>query len=74
MWKGYPFPLSVALATLLSMKRAPICPACQSSQVKEIVYGLPDIEIFDFEKHEVGGCCVSDNDPGFKCKSCDLEF
>ena len=58
----------------MGMKTQKECPACQGSDIKEIVYGLPDIESFDFEKYEVGGCCVSDNDPGFKCKSCDLEF
>jgi hypothetical protein len=64
----------VAADTVLGMKKQRVCPACQGSDFKEIVYGLPDIESFDFEKHAVGGCCVSDNDPGFKCKSCDLEF
>ena len=56
------------------MKTKRVCPACQGSEIKKIVYGLPDIESFDFEKHAVGGYCVSDNDPSFKCKSCDLEF
>ena len=56
------------------MKTKRVCPACQGSDIKEIVYGMPDIESFDFEKYEVGGCCVSDDDPDFKCKSCDLEF
>ena len=36
----------------------------------EIVYGLPDIESFDFEKYEVGGCCVTPNDPKFSCTEC----
>ena len=58
----------------MGMKTKRVCPVCQGTEIKEIVYGLPDIETFDFEKHAVGGCCVSDNDPGFKCKSCDLEF
>ena len=66
--------MSVAADTVLGMKKRLACPACQGSDIKEIVYGMPDIESFDFEKYEVGGCCVSDNDPGFKCKSCDLEF
>jgi len=53
------------------MKKQRMCPACQGSDIKEIVYGLPDIESFDFEKHAVGGCCVSDNDPDFKCMKCE---
>jgi hypothetical protein len=63
--------LSVAADTVLGMKKQRVCPACQGFDIKEIVYGLPDIESFDFEKHEVGGCCVSDNDPGFKCMKCE---
>ena len=39
--------------------------------MKEIVYGLPDIESFDFEKYEVGGCCVTDEDAKYKCLTCD---
>ena len=66
--------MSVSADTVLGMKKQRVCPACQGLDIKEIIYGLPDIEGFDFEKHAVGGCCVSDNDPGFKCKSCDLEF
>ena len=64
----------MALATLLSMKRAPICPACQSGQVKEIVYGLPDIESFDFEKHAVGGCLVTGNDDTYRCSGCEYSW
>jgi len=56
------------------MKSQTLCPGCGSALIKEIIYGLPDIENFDFEKHEVGGCCVSDDDPGFLCKNCNLEF
>jgi transposase-like protein len=52
------------------MKTRLICPACNSTQVKEIAYGMPDFESFDFEKYEVGGCCVTDNDPKYLCKSC----
>ena len=56
------------------MNKQLVCPACQSTDIKEIVYGLPDIESFDFEKHAVGGCCVSDNDPSYLCKTCKAEF
>ena len=32
------------------MKTRLICPACNSTEVKEIVYGFPDVENFDFDK------------------------
>jgi transposase-like protein len=51
------------------MKTRLICPACNSTEVKEIAYGFPGSE-FDFDKYEVGGCCVTDNDPDFKCMKC----
>ena len=53
------------------MKAQLICPLCQGKEVKEIVYGLPDIESFDFERYEVGGCCVTDEDAKYKCLTCD---
>jgi len=46
-----------------------VCPDCNSSEVKEIAYGFPGSE-FDFDKYEVGGCCVTDNDPEYKCIKC----
>ena len=56
------------------MKSQLVCPLCQGKEVKKIVYGLPDIESFDFEKYEVGGCCVSDEDARYKCQSCHHSF
>jgi hypothetical protein len=53
------------------MKKRLICPACNSTQVKEIVYGFPDVENFDFDKFEVGGCCVTGRDPMYKCMKCE---
>jgi hypothetical protein len=52
------------------MKAPLICPRCSSSEVKEIVYGLPDVENFDFDKFEVGGCCIDERDPMHKCMKC----
>lgn len=51
-----------------------VCPAClQIGTLRKILYGMPDPEIFDFEKYEVGGCCVSPDgiDPDVKCRVCD---
>jgi len=65
--KCYPPPLSVGVDRFEGMKSPVICPNCQTDQVKEIIYGLPDIENFDFEKYEVGGCCVTQDDPRYLC-------
>jgi len=54
-------------------ENAPNLPACNSPEVKEIAYGFPGSE-FDFDKYEVGGCCVTDNDPDFKCMKCETTW
>jgi hypothetical protein len=43
--------------------------------MRQILYGMPDPEFFDFEKYAVGGCCVSPFgiDPDIRCKECDWE-
>jgi hypothetical protein len=50
-----------------------ICPECQQvDTLRKIIYGMPDPETFDFEKYEVGGCCMNGDggDPEISCKSC----
>ena len=64
----------MALSTFRVMKIKLRCPSCQSVEVKEILYGLPDPESFDFEKYEVGGCCVTPNDPKYWCEVCKAGF
>ena len=66
--------MSVAADTVLGMKKQRVCPACQSSDIKEIIYGLPDIESFDFEKHAVGGCLVTGNDDTYRCSGCEYSW
>jgi hypothetical protein len=56
------------------MKEVLICPSCSSPQVKEIIYGLPDVENFDFDQFEVGGCCVTGEDPLYKCMRCESSW
>jgi hypothetical protein len=56
------------------MNKALICPVCGGGDLKEIIYGLPDPESFDFEKYEVGGCCVTDEDAKYKCLICDSSW
>jgi hypothetical protein len=51
------------MGSFSTMKTRLNCPACNSPAVKEIVYGFPDVENFDFDKYEVGGCCVTGSDP-----------
>ena len=51
-----------------------VCPECgEVGTLRTIIYGMPDPEVFDFEKYAVGGCCISGDgsDPDVQCKSCD---
>lgn len=58
-------------------KRRRICPSCQSGAVISIIYGLPGPEAIK-EAEEgliaLGGCCVDDNNPRWKCKACENEW
>jgi hypothetical protein len=58
----------------MGMKKQIMCPACQGFDIKEIVYGLPDIESFDFEKHAVGGCLVTGDDDTYRCSGCEYSW
>jgi hypothetical protein len=66
--------MSVSPTTLIVMKIKLRCPSCQSNEVKEIIYGLPDPENFDFQKYEVGGCCVTPEDDKYKCSNCEFSW
>jgi hypothetical protein len=51
-----------------------VCPECgEIGTLREIIYGMPDPETFDFEKYAVGGCCKNGDgsDPDISCKACD---
>jgi len=50
------------------------CPKCLGLNVKEIVYGMPDFESFDFDKYQVGGCTVMDGQPTHWCVDCSKGF
>jgi hypothetical protein len=41
--------------------------------LREIVYGMPDPEHFNFEKYTAGGCCMNGDgsDPDIQCRACD---
>ncbi|MBQ3476078.1 hypothetical protein IJH26_01030 [Candidatus Saccharibacteria bacterium] len=43
----------------------------------EIIYGMPGPELFEAEERGeviLGGCCVSDDDPKYRCKKCDIDY
>ena len=53
------------------MKR---CPVCNSKKgVREYLYGFP-MEQPDPAKYIIGGCCISENMPDFKCVICFTDF
>ncbi len=49
------------------------CPACKSKNIASIMYGYPSskvIEQVEQKKIVLGGCCVSDGDPSWRCADC----
>jgi hypothetical protein len=53
--------------------RALVCPQCGGiGTLRTIIFGMPDPAEFDFDKYEVGGCCISEdgNDPDVACRAC----
>lgn len=51
------------------------CPYCQSTSVAKILYGMPAMSE-EMEKAEakgaifIGGCCIEENMPAFRCNRC----
>jgi hypothetical protein len=60
------------------VKRKPRkCPACGAENLVRIVYGMPSADLF--EKAEagliaLGGCCVTADDPSWRCMSCNTDI
>lgn len=59
--------------------RPPECPFCGASRVADILYGLPVEDedlIRDIEASRVvlGGCCVSEGMPTWRCVECAHEW
>ena len=58
-----------------SVKKPDKCPNCGSDKIASILYGLPffsrslEQEIRD-HKIVLGGCCVSNDSPTWKCIDC----
>ena len=57
------------------------CPNCKGTNVAEIMYGYPSSKILDDlkkdenkGKYQLGGCCISNDDPAFSCNDCGFLF
>src|SRR5882672_1624325 len=63
---------------IMRPKASPSCPACGSLQVAEVVYGLPMLDQLrpDLEAGRVilGGCCLFEDSPQWKCHACGHEW
>jgi len=58
-------------------KVVPACTNCFSCEhVVEIIYGLPGDELFRSGREDfvLGGCCISEESPGWFCQYCKLSF
>jgi len=56
-------------------RKARKCPACKSSRIANILYGMlafsPKLEKeLDAGRIMTGGCCISDDDPEWRCYDC----
>ena len=56
-------------------KKPAKCPACGSSHMADILYGLPALSEklqadLDDGRIVLGGCCVTDHDPSWQCAVC----
>ncbi len=56
------------------------CPKCNHSPVAEIIWGLPDFKNPEFQKSlsegkvEIEGCCISGDEPTWRCGKCREEI
>ena len=53
------------------------CPSCNGTNIAEIMYGYPSSQFLDEMKKDenkgkfqLGGCCISNDDPAFSCNDC----
>ena len=59
------------------MKKPIKCPECNSTDIIQIVYGLPPVSLAEqAEKGRIilGGCSVDISNPDWHCKKCKHEF
>lgn len=60
-----------------SRERPTRCPRCGGAELVPIVYGLPSPELGERARRgevALGGCCVGDSSPEFRCTLCDHEW
>ena len=55
------------------------CPRCKSNRVASILWGMPayseDLqEKIDAGKVALGGCCLSEDDPKWRCADCHADI
>lgn len=70
---------AIARSKAASAKPEPKCPACGSSSVLPLIWGMPDREAFKrIDRGELvsGGCMVwgDERDPAFECRACGERF
>jgi hypothetical protein len=59
------------------LRNGSTCPTCTKATLVPIQYGLPGPEMrqdFEMGLIELGGCCVTDNDPELACLNCEARF
>ncbi len=65
---------------MIRVKRKPRkCPQCGSSKIAVILYGMPEPDLeFDKSLNDgdivLGGCCISGDDPQWKCAECEVDI
>ncbi len=55
------------------------CPTCGERSGRPILMGMPSGEVFEALDAgaidiELGGCCISDDDPTHRCAACGVSF
>lgn len=56
-----------------------LCPSCGAREGRPILWGMPTFEVFEAAEAgeidiEIGGCCVSEDDPTHRCWACGARF
>ena len=65
---------------MIRIKRKPRkCPQCESSRIVVVLYGMPEFspeldKSLKEGKIELGGCCIGNDDPQWKCAECDADI
>jgi hypothetical protein len=65
---------------MIRVKRKPRkCSQCGSSRIAVILYGMPEFspelkKSLDEGDIVLGGCCITDDDPTWKCAECEIDI